>query len=235
LERVFFDTMRMSQTGCWSGTINVAGARFEVTPDRWWGSRDRSWGVRPVGEPEPPGIAASKIPGGFFWNYAPMQFPDFSILYIVQEETDGRRVLEEAVRVWPESTGRAPEHLGVPSHDIEWASGTRVAKRATLHFTEPGGRPLDVHVDVLLPLYLGLGTGYGTDADWRHGMYQGPLVVQGRTWDLHDPATQLPLFSVVEHLSRFEVDGNVGYGLFELACIGPHDQYRFRGWDDVAS
>ena len=69
---------------------------FEVTPDHWWGSRDRSWGVRPVGEPEPPGIRGTESPEGFFWLYVPMQFPGFSLFLSAQERQDGSRVLEEA-------------------------------------------------------------------------------------------------------------------------------------------
>ena len=234
LERVFFDTMRLAQTGTWSGSIDLPGERIDVTPDHWWGNRDRSWGVRPVGEPEPPGIQAGKMPGGMFWNYAPMQFPDFSIMHILQEDSDGTRVLEDAVRIWPEQTGRPPEHLGVLGHDIEWIPGTRLAKRATLHFSEPDGKPLEVDVEVMLPLHLGLGSGYGREPDWAHGMYQGPLKVQGLSWDMNDPATAVPPFSIVENLSRFQAGEHVGYGLFELMCIGPHDQYAFRGWDDMA-
>ena len=71
-----------------------------ITPDRWWGTRDRSWGVRPVGEPEPPGIRATTPVIGGLWNYAPMQFRDFSIMYIVPGVGhDGERALEEAVRI----------------------------------------------------------------------------------------------------------------------------------------
>ena len=58
--RVLFDTMRLAQTGCWSGTLTVDGETFAVTPDRWWGTRDRSWGVRPVGEQEHPGIRGAE-------------------------------------------------------------------------------------------------------------------------------------------------------------------------------
>ena len=39
---------------------HVGDETFRVTPDRWWGTRDRSWGVRPVGEPEHPGIRRPK-------------------------------------------------------------------------------------------------------------------------------------------------------------------------------
>lgn len=231
-ERVTFDTMRLAQTGCWSGRLRVLEETFEITPDRWWGSRDRSWGVRPVGEPEPAGIRASSAPGGFYWNYAPMQFPDFSIFYICQEETDGRRILEEAVRVWPEQSGRPPEPLGRPEHDLRFAPGTRRVARATLHLSDPGGGPLEVAVEPLLDLHVGMGTGYGFDADWRHGMYKGPLVVEGTSLDLSDPATET--VGLVDAVARFEADGQVGYGLWEYAIFGPHDRYGFESWEDVA-
>jgi hypothetical protein len=65
-ERVVFDSVRLAQTGRWQGHIVVGDERIEVTPERWWGTRDRSWGIRPVGEPEPPGIQANN-PGTFYW------------------------------------------------------------------------------------------------------------------------------------------------------------------------
>ena len=59
--KVVFDTQRLAQTGCWSGTLSVGGTDLAVTPDRCWGTRDRSWGVRPVGRARdrrhPPGRA----------------------------------------------------------------------------------------------------------------------------------------------------------------------------------
>ena len=49
-DAAFLDACRLAQLGSWSGWLEVDGERHEVTPDRWWGSRDRSWGIRPVGE-----------------------------------------------------------------------------------------------------------------------------------------------------------------------------------------
>jgi len=43
-----------------------------------------------VGEPEPPGIRAKLGVPFAFWNYAPMQFRDFSIQYIVQRSSTAR-------------------------------------------------------------------------------------------------------------------------------------------------
>ena len=40
--RVFFDSVRFAQTGCWSGALEIDGERFEVTPDRWKGRRART-------------------------------------------------------------------------------------------------------------------------------------------------------------------------------------------------
>ncbi len=234
-ERVTFDTMRLAQTGFWSGTLRLGDETFDITPDRWWGTRDRSWGVRPVGEPEPPGIRASaQRTGGGLWSYAPMQFPDFSILYICQETGTGERILEDAVRVFAEGSGKEPELLGSPEFDFEFVSGTRTVKQAVLHLKEPGGRPLDVHVQPILPLYVGVGTGYGQDADWRHGMYQGPLVVQGLKLDASKPEDKARLFGLLDNVARFELDGQVGYGLFEYALFGAYERFGFKSFNDVA-
>ena len=231
--RVVVDTSRLSQTGRWSGSLRVGDESFEITPDRWWGARDRSWGVRPVGEPEPPGIRATTPPSFAFWNYAPMQFPDFSILSIIQEEPDGTRVLEQAVRVWADPE-RAPEPLGRPEHAFEFESGTRRVKHATLRFREPDGTPLEVSIEPLLELHVGAGTGYGFDADWRHGVYQGPLTVQGVSYDLANPEDRARMFGLIDTVARFETGGVVGHGLFEYFIFGRHDPYGFKSFEDVA-
>jgi hypothetical protein len=222
--RLVFDSARFAQTGGWTGRVRVGGEEWDVTPERWWGSRDRSWGIRPVGEAEHPGIRAGRPGGTFFWLYAPMQFPDFSILVIAQEDADGSRVLEEAVRVWPEGSGRAPEMLGRPEHEIEFVPGTSEVSKAVLRFGE-----LSVTVEPRLPVHIGIGTGYGLDADWRHGMWQGPLKVEGVAYDLDDPEDAARMWGIVDHLARFEVEGAEGWGLFETMVIGPHHRYNPTG------
>jgi hypothetical protein len=223
--RVTMDTVRFVQTGYWSGTLAVDGTEIAVSPAAFRGNRDRSWGVRPVGEPEPRG--ADK-PSSFFWNYVAAQFDDFALLYMAQEDGDGWRSLEEATIVHADGSVR---HLGRPEHHLEFHPGTRLVRRATVRFA--GGSVLTA--EVLRGLHIAKGTGYGFDSDWRFGMWQGDeLVVQRRDFDTADPSIVPVPGAIVDNLARFTLDdGPVGYGLLEVMTIGPHAQY-FSGWDDVA-
>jgi hypothetical protein len=222
--RVIFDTMRFAQTGYWTGTLRVGDESFTVTPERWWGTRDRSWGVRPVGEPEHPGIRQAELPLDGMWNYAPMQFKDFSILYICHERNSGARPLEDATRIWNDPQ-RPSEPLGRPEHAHVFRTGTSVIERSALSFPHAPGGGLEVKVTPLLDLYVGIGTGYGFDLDWRHGMYQGPLVVQGVELDVIDDAGRL--WGLIDSAARFEIASEVGYGLHEYGFFGGFERYGF--------
>jgi hypothetical protein len=225
-ERVVFDSVRLAQTGRWTGHVRSGDREFHVTPDRWQGSRDRSWGVRPVGESEPPGIQV-RNPAQFYWMYSPMQFEEFSILTIVQEDAAGHRLLEEAVRVWPEAAGRPPQHLGRPEYQPQYAPGTREVQTATILFSPHDGQPLQVTVRPVLPVSIMVGTGYGLEPDWKHGMYQGAdLVVQGVTYDLRKPEDAARMWGMIDSVAQFECteDGATvtGAGLFEYWPFGAH-------------
>jgi hypothetical protein len=225
-ERVVFDSVRLAQTGRWTGYVRSGGQEFTITEDRWRGARDRSWGVRPVGEGEPPGIQANNLPQ-FYWMYAPMQFDDFSILAIVQEDAAGNRILEEGVRVWPEGAGRAAESLGRPEYVPRFMPGTREIASATVSFSPRNGAPLEVAVRPVLPVSLMVGTGYGLEPDWRHGMYQGrDLVVQGVCYDLDRPEDRARMWGMTDAVAVFECTENgstvTGSGLFEYWALGAH-------------
>src|SRR5690606_1377418 len=161
--RAFLHACRLAQLGSWSGWLEVDGNRYEVTPDRWWGSRDRSWGIRPVGDPEPPGNLAGKPAPGFRWLYAPFRMPDHAMILICQERDDGRRLLEEAVRLWPDGRG---DHLGRPEHHLTWdAAGPGLVgtvERAALRLGAVGGDG-----EGALPVQLGVrgGAGGGREGD----------------------------------------------------------------------
>lgn len=233
--KVLLDACRFAQVGTWRGVLRVEGDEIEVAPDRWVGTRDRSWGIRPVGDPEPPGRNADEPLDGFWWCYVPLRFDDFALVVIVQEEADGHRILNEATRVWPAASGRPPEQLGWPEVEITYRSGTRHPERATIHLTERGRRPLAVDVETLGFVALNVGAGYGGDPDWNHGQWRGRGWVEGAAYDLADPAIagRVP-FGVVDHVARATCDGAEGWGLFELGTFGRHDPSGFADWAAVA-
>ncbi len=225
--RVLFDCSRLGQTGRWSGTLSIGDETFAVTPDRWKGARDRSWGVRPVGEVEPPGIRGPEPQMTGMWIYAPMQFEDHTIQYILNQTNDGKRPMEEATRIWSDPA-RELEHLGRPEYRHTLAPGTRMIESSVLSFPQAASGGFEVKVTPLTHCFIAIGTGYGVDPDWRHGMYQGELAVQGL--DLrHDDLEQIGPYTLVDHVARFEYGNQVGYGLFEHAFIGSFDEYGIEG------
>jgi hypothetical protein len=219
--KVVFNTQRLAQLGRWTGTLSVGGRDLAVTADTCFGSRDRSWGVRPVGEPEPDGIRQGVNAMAGMWNYYPMQFDDHAIYYICQETAEGKRNLVQAERVWNDPS-REIEDLGEPEHEHQFVPGTRELRHSTIRFPHA---KIEIDCEPLLVNWLSIGTGYGMDADWRHGMYQGPdLVVQGRVLQV-DEIKGLAQYGVVDHVGRFSYDGKVGYGLYEHGFFGPFPRY----------
>ena len=212
--RIFLDACRLAQMGSWTGSLRIGDREWEVTPDAWWGSRDRSWGIRPSGEPEPPGITATLPFAGFNWLYAPVRFEDQSVFVICQTRNDGSRVLEEAVRVWRNGTGEGVEHLGRPEYDLTWDDDKRFVVAAKVR----AGK-LEMDVEPWRPIHLGTGTGYGFDPEWKHGRFVGEQVVQERHWDLGDPAQVASMFGIVDAAARYTLDGQPGHGLFEYLFI----------------
>jgi hypothetical protein len=222
--RITTDTSRFAQTGFWSGTMRIGDEQFELRDGEWLGGRDRSWGIRPVGEPEPVVRRSGEGPAGFLWIYATMQFEQSTIVCILQEDRVGRRSLEQAVRVFSDPE-RPPEDLGRVEHEFHFVDGTRRIDRARLRFVNYDSPPLEVDVTPFGASYLSLGTGYGHEDDWRHGMYQGPSKVEHHEYDLTAADAVRRTQGLVDNVAVYETGGEVGYGLFENAVLGVNERY----------
>jgi hypothetical protein len=219
--RVVFDTQRLAQTGFWSGTLSVAGTEYALSPDHTQGCRDRSWGIRPVGEPEGDGIRQGANVMSGMWNYFPMQFDDHAILYICHERDDGERPLIQGERVWVDPD-RPVDELGRAEHSHHLIPGTRVMDRGVVRFPEAG---LEITCTPLLANYISVGTGYGIDKDWKHGIYQGPdPVVQGLVLKVEE-IKGLAQYGIIDHVAQFSYGDVVGYGLLEQGFFGPFRRY----------
>jgi hypothetical protein len=229
--RVHMDTSRYSQVGGWSGSLEVAGQSYDVTPDRWRGVRDHSWGVRGVGEPEAPGIRVKSVAQGFgfFHTWMPIQLEDGSLVKLfVEEDMNGERLVEESVRIHSTTGGGAVEQMGSPRFDFTYQSGTRELTRARVEVEDASGKPLIIEATPLRTVYLAAGSGYIPQPDWTHGMYQGELVVQGKTYDVSTAEARAALGPLYETLSRYELStGEVGYGLLENLVVGTYLPHGF--------
>lgn len=232
--RVFLDVMRYSQTGNYEGWVKTPNGTYSSDTHKLKGYRDRSWGIRAVGEPEPPGVRKSHHAAGssgqsvnFRWLHMPAQFDDYTINVKMHEDNDGTLFIEEATRLWHD--GRAPEHLGHPDLEYFYSEDRRFVERARITCTKKDGAQTVIDVTQLLPIYLEVGTGYGRslDVDWTHGEYRGDDVTDMVEYDTssNDPA----LFGGIDAVARMECDGDVGYGLFEYCVFGQFDRDGFAG------
>jgi len=229
--RPILDASRFSQLGSWEGSLRVGGTEYAVTADRWSGARDRSWGIRPVGESEPAGRPGDDPGFGFWWVYMPLRFSSCALILIVQENPDGYRTLNTAKRVWPD--GRV-EQLGWPTVKINYRPGSRHPESASFVLTDPSGKPVKLEVETLTSVPLHVGAGYGGDPDWGHGRWMGKQWSGTAVYDLADPAVagRIP-FGVTDHLARASLDGEEGWGMFEHASMGRHDPSGFADWSAV--
>jgi len=229
LNRIILDSNRYAQLGRYEGTLRVGGETYTVTPDRFQGVRNRSWGVRPIGERPAPGIAATvERSAGFFHQWRPMQFDDFMIKVFVEEDENGTRTMEESVKIWNQGIDRPHEPMGRPELEFEYIPGTRELARALIRLTPPGAEPLEVRTTPLRTVYLMAGSGYIPVDGWGHGVFQGDLKVEGLTYDVGDPAVRKQYAMLNETLSRFELStGEVGYGMHENLVTGVYHPHGF--------
>lgn len=220
-QRVFFDYTRLTQFGTWAGWIELDGSRLDISPLETWGARDRSWGVRPVGEP-----AALGAPVGdpqFFWLWAPVNFPSLSTHFDVNEFGDGRRWHEYGA-VAPVGDGDADVARTVDWR-VEWRPGTRWAASFEYDLLGWDGGVSTVKLTPRSEFQM-RGIGYGHPR-FRHGAWQGELVVDGEhlalpVGDPVDPSN-LHIQAIVDAVYT-GADGTVehGIGILEQFAIGPH-------------
>lgn len=221
---------RLTQLGKWSGWIEIDGNRLDVDSTVVVGSRDRSWGIRGVGERVQLGATVQQIPQ-FFWLWAPVCFEGFGTLFDVNEFADGERWHESGVMLMGTDTVK---HAHQVTYDYHWEANTRRSKNFELTYT------FSDHTAHLLfePIthFQMLGLGY-LHPEWGHGFWKGELAVGGERFAvpvatpmaMHHLHTQT-LSDVTMTLSSGEV--HKGIGVLETLVLGPHTPNGFAGMDD---
>jgi hypothetical protein len=212
-----FDITRLTQNCVWDGWIDVAGKRIDVTADQWRGTRDRSWGIRPIGPRET--TAAPDGQGGFYWLWAPVNFDDMNVLFDVNENPAGSRWHENAMVAG--ATVDATTHNGTHRYSTTWRPGTRHADGFEFTMNFDNREAVTVELTSALTFYM-QGIGY-THPTWGHGFFVGP---DERTHDqlvLAEVNERDPFCQHVQILSRAtRNDVATGWGILEMLIMGPH-------------
>jgi hypothetical protein len=235
--RLTMDVTRLTQFGTWEGSLAAGGDRFTVGGADTLGCRDRSWGIRPVGERSAgPMLAAPQ----YFWLWAPLHFEECCAHFDVNEDAAGRRWHQNGVRVpllADPATSSPVATDGLVSmrdveHRVEWQPGTRRAVRAEIALVEHGGARHTIALEPLLTFQM-CGIGY-LHPEWGHGCWKGPEAVGGESWILADVNPLDPRFIHVQQLVRARWAERTGIGVLEQLVIGEHAPSMLRGLFDGA-
>jgi hypothetical protein len=235
--QVVMDSTRLTQFGCWSGWLEIEGRRFEVAPASTLGVRDRSWGVRPVGERE---AGAPGAPPQIFWLWAPIHFDDVCTHLGVFEDEAGRPwhaggAIAPAYApgsAFPEAADPGAQRAARVAHRIEWEPGTRRARRAELEIAPHEGPSAAITLEPLLTFHM-LGLGY-VHPEWGHGMWKGEQAEGAEAWKLSEVAPLDPRYIHVQQLCRARWGRREGLGVLEQMVFGPHRPSGFTSLLDGA-
>jgi len=211
--RTVMDYTRLTQNGHYTGWIEVDGVR-ETLAAGSKGTRDRSWGVRPIGAADPQ-FAGRAVPQ-FFWQWTPINLPGRSVFFHLNAHADGTPWNTRAVVV-PDGAGAdGAAEFHAPVMGAALADGTR--------WPSSGDLTIDAETFRLTPIsrFQMRGLGY-TSPKWGHGLDHGLLEVEREDIDLAaiDPARPDNLH--VQMLARVEgPGGEAGMGVFEQLAIGDY-------------
>lgn len=229
--QVVMDSTRMTQNGTWSGWLEIKGKRIEVNETEYRGTRDRSWGIRGVGEadpqPNPQGGMAQ-----FYWLWAPLNFDDFATLYHLNDDAEGVAWNRNGVVIPLLDQGEA-QTMAQVSSELKFFSGRRHAESALITFEQKDGKVSTIELTTQWNFYM-RGIGY-THPEWRHGLYHGELATGYDEFVLDDVA------AIDLHVQAFcqakmcTPNGEfTGQGILEQLIMGPHKPSGFKELLDMA-
>ena len=235
LERLVMDVTRATQLGTWEGTLELDGSRIDLAGA--YGTKDRSWGIRPVGEPVP--AAPSRGATQFFFLWAPINFEEGGLIVSRFEDADGVAWAQAAATLDPLASATGPTDTTAVHHfraswcDVEYVRGLRRASRCEVHLVDHRGVTSSAVLEPVLTFHM-RGAGY-FHPTYAHGRHHGELVVDG---EVHDVAAldTTSLHDVhVQQVVRATWGDRAGLGVLEQLAIGPHAPSGLTGLLDGAT
>jgi hypothetical protein len=227
--RLVMDVTRFAQFGRWDGEIRYGAERLVL--DGATGIKDRSWGVRPIGQPDP-GLAPATSAGfQMFFLWAPLFWEDHCSHFGVFENATGMWHFDGALVPFRDPaavmTGGGPEieRAVAVEHHLTYVPGTRRAGPSQIVLVRPSGERREIELEPLLCFRM-KGIGY-SHPDWGHGMWKGELAVAGEAWVVDDIDPMAPENQHIQQVVRARCGAETGIGVLEQICFGPHGRYGF--------
>jgi hypothetical protein len=228
------DHTRLTQWGTWEGTISVDGDELRIDPSEVPGTRDRSWGMRSVGQQLETNWG--RRPPQAFWLWAPLHFADRYTHLALHEYPDGTRWLETSLVLDPLPDGAAPwSTAGVTEcHDLrfelDFEPGRREIRRADFWFEHPDEGEVHIELEKVFTFRM-RGIGY-SHPYWGHGTSHGELETgrESIKLDDFDPLDWSSLH--LQNLVIARIGDREGVGVLEQAHFGPHTPSGLTGFLD---
>lgn len=237
---IVMDATRLDQFGFWSGWIRYDGKELAVDGRNTFGIKDRSWGIRPVGDAYTGGAPLSEFQALHF-NWAPIHWEDQCSLAGWFEDASGHQ--------WHTDQGFLPHYpnledipgtvdpaatvwQGRVNHKIDMIPGTRQAKSAVVTMNDRSGESMEISLEPVL-LHRMKGLGY-QHPEWGHGKWHGELRIDGESWTDAD-LDPLALENIhIQQIVIARCGDKVGHGVLEQMHIGPSTALGFDDWFDGA-
>ncbi|MFT4825571.1 MAG: hypothetical protein ACJASY_001187 [Halioglobus sp.] len=233
---------RFTQMGFWKGYFSVDGTRYEV--NKAIATRDRSWGVRPIGEPAGGAPGLTNNEPGVYWVWNPVNYGTFCTQLGTFEDRDGHptQVSADLVPLYdnpvdiPVGDDPGTIEMSEVHHELNWVKGTRRAGSAKMHFRDKQGVTYDYTLETGQRFYM-LGIGYN-HFEWGHAYWKGELETGREEWNF-DEINELDYQFIHTHqvvTSTLNTGGEVfeGVGTLESIVIGRHSRSGFTDFFDGA-
>ncbi|HCV34314.1 MAG TPA: hypothetical protein DGF10_06570 [Acidimicrobiaceae bacterium] len=231
------DTTRFTQLGRWSGWIEFEGRRIEFDPTATWGTKDRSWGIRPLDGGDRRGAPVPPATKSLFFLWAPLNFDDLCVHYQLFEDSEGGPLFSVGALLptydrlddLPGIEDPAARHMRGHEHRLQFDEGSRLAHTADLAFTAVNdGSRHEVHLERIFTFRM-KGIGYH-HPEWGHGAWKGELAMAVESWNLEDVDDLAFENQHCQHLVTATMGDRVGIGALEQLFVGPYLPYGFDGF-----
>jgi hypothetical protein len=224
--RLTMDTCRMVQHGSWSGKININGKEVKFNSNNNVGTRDRSWGIRPVGAYDSQPSVPIQVPQ-FYWLWNPAHFDDFTTQFHFVDNEDGETVNGLAMMQYKNKNKE--EKFSNLSKKVKYKDKSRRVDLLEINAQDSKGDNVNLNITPKKRIFM-CGLGY-MHQEWGHGHFKGENEKTYDTYNLnedpHDPPF-LHIQSISDITLKRGNESFQGIGVLEELILGPHKTSGFK-------